>query len=261
MSVMTVRGASFSKNSRVEFWSISCSLVNPRSIGSSVRSVLSALTLWGLALSEVLDDQIQELDAPVRGVIDPATAFKAHCGLCHPPALVLASDERISGHAHVIEEDKPLRATRNEVHVLDGHALALGGHHEGAEVLVAWSGGVGVDERVQVVRRDAGADELLLPVDEVVIAITNAACLQRSQVRAGVGLGEYLPGDGVALEYLRQIALLLLVGAVNEDSRRANDQTEVAKGWDVVPRQLLVDHDGVVGCEAATSELLGPCRR
>jgi hypothetical protein len=77
---------------------------------------------------------------------------------------------------------------------------------------------------------------LLLAVDEVVVTIAHAPSLQRRQIGSCFGLREDLPGDCVTLQDLREIALFLLIGAMDEDSRRTDDTAQVAKRRPIVPR-------------------------
>ena len=106
------------------------------------------------------------------------------------------------------------------------------------------------------------ADEDLLAVDHVLVAVADGGGRHAGQVGAGAGLGQELPGAHLAAVDRRQERLLLLLGAPDEDRRRAQPAAAV-----VVRRQreadavdLLLEDDGVVDVEPAAAVLRGRAR-
>src|SRR5581483_7374660 len=111
-------------------------------------------------------------------------------------------------------------------------------------------------------------------VDDVVVAVLDGPRLHGGEVGAGAGFGEALAPDVVALDDAREVLLLLLLGAVEDDGRAgpAGADAEVAPAWRAGERHLLREdellHDGHAGAAvllrpgrgdpAAVGELLHP---
>src|SRR5271154_6092643 len=66
----------------------------------------------------------------------------------------------------------------------------------------------------------------LLSVDDEAVAIFDSARLQRSDVGAGVGFGVALAPDFFGRQYLRDVPLLLLLGAQPDQSRADQHDAE-----------------------------------
>ena len=137
------------------------------------------------------------------------------------PALVLAADEVEGGDADVVEvhglldagAGAGLTAGDEQVHGLDCDARQVGGHHEPAEVLVALGVGVGDGDGPHEVAAVVAADEYLLAVQDVLVAVADGLGLHVGEVGAGLGLGEELPGAYATGEDGREEGLLLLLRA------------------------------------------------
>ena len=124
-------------------------------------------------------------------------------------------------------------------------------------LLVALADRVGARDGPEVVRAVATADEHLLAVEHVLVAVAAGVGLRPGEVRACLGAGEELPGDDLAREDRRQQALLLLLGAPHEDARAAEGAARVVvrRQSEVVAVDLLGDHDGVVDGQSAAAVL------
>src|SRR5579875_1874911 len=101
--------------------------------------------------------------------------------------------------------------------------------------------GVGTREQDHPLRvmRTGGPD--LLPVDDVLVAITHGAGLQAGEVGAGARLGKALTPRLLTRDDAGQEAPLLLLGAVGDDRRAGPADTDAAGGRSAVQRQLLVE--------------------
>src|SRR5690606_15382371 len=101
----------------------------------------------------------------------------------------------------------------------------------------------------------AGPD--LGAVDDVAVAVAHGPRAQRGEVGAGVGFAEQLAPLVLPAEDGRQVALLLLLGAGEEDGGRRPADAYPRGPADPGPVQLLVDDELVhrIGVEAPR---LGP---
>src|SRR5581483_3357039 len=191
------------------------------------------------------------------------------------PAAVLLADEVLLRHAHVVEEDLvEVVVVRHVDERTDGDAWGLHIDDEVTNALVLRRVGVRAREQDHVLGdvRAGGPD--LLAVDDVVVAVLDGPRLHGGEVGAGAGFGEALAPDVVALDDAREVLLLLLLGAVEDDGRAgpAGADAEVAPAWRAGERHLLREdellHDGHAGAAvllrpgrgdpAAVGELLHP---
>ena len=128
-----------------------------------------------------------------------------------------------------------------------GDALRVGVDDEGADALAArLLVGSEVGEREVVARDVEEADPHLRAADHVVVAVPPAGGVHVGDVGARPGLGHARPGEDLTAGERREVALLLLLGAVDED-RVADEAARKGEraGDDVaVPRDLL--HQGGV---------------
>src|SRR5213593_990038 len=178
-------------------------------------------------------------DAP-EGV---RAALEAERGLRDLPPLVQATDEIAPigagvGHEDLGEErgagDLPERAD------LDARLAHV--EEEARDALVLWRLRVGAGEQDPPVGDGPARGPDLLAVDDEVVALVLGARLEAREVRAGIGLGVELTPDLFGREHLLQVALLLPVGAVNDDRRPDEpDPESVDGGRRVDTRHLVLD--------------------
>ena len=89
-----------------------------------------------------------------------------------------------------------------------------------------------------------GGPHLLAVEDPGAVVLLARARLHRREVRAGGGLGEELAPHLVAVEHRREVARLLLLGAVGDDRRPEHaDADDVEDAGHARPRDLLADDD------------------
>src|SRR3989441_274333 len=119
------------------------------------------------------------------------------------PALVLTADQRERRHAHVVEEHRlldaavgpSLAAGAHQLHRLHADPRQVGVDHEPREVLVPLALRVGADDHPDPVRAVVAADEDLLALDHVFVAVAHRRRhAHAGQVRPCAGLGQELPG-------------------------------------------------------------------
>src|SRR5690606_9227955 len=91
-------------------------------------------------------------------------------------------------------------------------------------------------------RDRAVGDEALSTVENVVVAVTLGAGLERGGVGADVGLGQAEGADQLARRQARQILALLLLGAVDQDALRADAVVSAEDGTE--GRRGLADLEG-----------------
>src|ERR1700722_11062654 len=105
-----------------------------------------------------------------------------------------------------------------------------------------------------------GSPDLLSVYDEVV-PVFDSARLQRSHVGAGVGFRISLAPDFFGGEYLRDEALLLLLGAQPDQSRPdQHDAEDVQHHRGVHRRHLLAEDELLSDAGVAAAILLGPAQ-
>ena len=121
--------------------------------------------------------------------------------------------------------------------------------------------GIGADEREHGVGGVRRRSPDLLTVDDEVITVPNSASRQRGEVRSGAGLAIALrPGD-VAVEDRREVLLLLLVRAVDDQRRTKHVDTGAANGRRAGLRNLLIEDELLHRGETATAVFRRPVRR
>src|SRR5207249_852009 len=112
------------------------------------------------------------------------------------PALVLAADQTEPGPAHLVDEPRvllhgigaALAARAHQLHGLHGDARKIGVDHEPRQVLVARAARVRARDHPDAFGAVVAADEDLLAVDDVLVAVANGRGGDAGQVRAGAGL-------------------------------------------------------------------------
>ena len=112
-----------------------------------------------------------------------------------------------------------------------------------------------------VVAAVVAADEYLLAVENVLVAVADGLGLHVGQVGPGLWFGEELPGPNSPSEDGRQEGLLLLLGAPDEDGVAAKAPAGVIVGREGQAEgvDLLLDDHGAVNVEAAAT-VFGGCR-
>ena len=123
--------------------------------------------------------------------------------------------------------------------LLADHARQVHVDQEEREAVIARVG-VGLGDEHDVVGAVAVGDVGLRPVDHPLVAVAHRARLDAGDVRAGVGLGDPEAGDLLALDRGHEVALLLLLGAEQEDRRRRH--VGVDRDAHAEPAALRVDH-------------------
>src|SRR5215211_637364 len=200
--------------------------------------------------------------APAAGVGLDAAALEVQRHRDLVPAAVLLADEVLLGDAHVVEEDLVEAVLAGHVDQRPhGDARRVHGHDEGGDALMLGRVRVGAGGEPAPVGAVRPARPNLLAVDHEVVAVGHGARLQRGEVGAGARLGVERAPDILARRDAGQVAILLLLGAV-EHHRRADPghPHAAAAGRAVVGHLLVVDELGhVVGVEAA--EVLRPGHR
>src|SRR5262245_27337665 len=187
------------------------------------------------------------------------------------PALVLAAHQAERGYADVIEEDRlldaavgpALAAGAHQLHRLHADARQVGVDHEPREILVALALRVGAGDQPDAVGAVVAADEDLLALDDVVVAVTHRRRHSYAgEIRAGAGLGQKLPGAHLAPIDGRQEGLALLLRAPHQDRRRAQPAARVVvRGQrEIEAVDFFFKDDRVVDIEA-TPAVLGRGRR
>src|SRR5712691_2418239 len=176
-----------------------------------------------------------------------------------PTVAGLAQDLRLR-HLHVLEEDLVELGVAGDLDQrpdLDAGALHVDDQVGEAVARVDFLALAGDEHAPLRYVRECRPD--LLPVDQVVVAFVLGARLQARQVAARVGLAEALAPDLLGRQKRREVAFLLLVGAVGDHDRAAHPEADdvdrlrrVGQDHLVVEDQLV--HEGA----AAAAVLLGP---
>ena len=206
--------------------------------------------------NQVIDHQVE-----VRGAGDVG-ALEVERGRAHVPAAILVANAVGGGHAHVLEED--LVEADVVDHVREGARGDAGGLHVDQEVgdaLVFGRVGIGAGEQDHPVALVGAGGPDLRAVDHVVVAVADGARLQAGEVGAGAGLAEALAPALLAAQDAGQVALLLLVGAVEQDGGAGPAQANAAEARRARLGQLLVEDELLHHGEAAAAILRGPVRR
>ncbi|MNS87604.1 hypothetical protein D3C72_1215520 [compost metagenome] len=156
-----------------------------------------------------------------RGDMQAATVEHLHRGL--EAHARYAADDVGRGHAHVFQHHVAglgAALTHLLVRLAERDPRRIGGHDERRDARRARAAGARHQREGAGTRRVG--DEALGAVDDVVVAIQLGARLQRGGVGAGVRLGQRERDDQLAAGDLRQVFLLLRLGAVHQDALRAD---------------------------------------
>ncbi len=121
-------------------------------------------------------------------------------------------------------------------------------------------GGIGVraGEQDHPLRDVPAGGPDLLAVDDEVVAVTDGPGLEGRKVGAGAGLAIALAPDHVAAEYLGQVLLLLLFGAVNDEGRACEAGRDAAGAWRARFCELAVEDELLHHAHACAAVLLRP---
>ena len=163
--------------------------------------------------------------------------------LRHRPALVDLADQIALRDADVVEE----RLAELIAHIdvgdrADRDARAVHRHQQEADAVLLLRLLVGAHEEKDPVgvHRQRGPD--LLPVHHPVVAVQHRLGAQAGEIGTGVRLGIALAPDVLAGEDLRQVVVLLLLGAVVDQQRAQHRHAHAVDRGAAVPL-LLLQHD------------------
>ena len=112
----------------------------------------------------------------------PAAVLLLQGGLGDLPALVVAADKVLAGHADVVHEDAVLAAAAQKLHPADLQTVGRVLDQEEAQVAVARRVGVGHHWAEENVGYACAADKLLLTGDDPVVAVAGRTALEACQV-------------------------------------------------------------------------------
>ncbi|MEZ4480508.1 MAG: hypothetical protein R3B97_05040 [Dehalococcoidia bacterium] len=101
----------------------------------------------------------------------------------------------------------------------------------------------------------------LLAVDDVVVAIADCAGLERGEIGSGAGLTEELTPGIFAAEDAMEVAVFLLLRAVDHDRWAGPSVADPAGAGRTTPGELLVEDELLLHAEAAAAVFLGPVWR
>ena len=221
-----------------------------------------ALADHGVAVQPGLADEIAQL---AQGDLDPHLQREGQAGALvhergdrHRPAVALPADDVLVRDPRLLEEQLVELGLAGDLHQRpDLHAVLLHVEQEVGEAPVLRRVRVGAgDEHAPLGLVRVGGPHLLAGHDPLV-AVPDRAGLERGEVGARLGLREALAPDLVGGQDRRQVALLLLVGAVGDDGRAAHGQAEhVGHRGRARARQLLVE-DRLLDLRGAGAAVLG----
>ncbi|MNE11959.1 hypothetical protein D3C80_1047380 [compost metagenome] len=129
------------------------------------------------------------------------------------PALAFGTNAVFNRHAHIVEKhfgEGVLAIQRLDRP--DGHARGIERHHHERQAVVPGRGRVAAEQAKQPVGKQCAAGPGFLPVEHIVIAITDGLAGDRGHVGAGIGLGPALGPHVDTGRHARQEALLLRLG-------------------------------------------------
>ena len=138
--------------------------------------------------------------------------------------LALLADAIRGRNADVVEGQLRGRRAADAHLVLDargGETGAVGLDDERAHPLPTAGGRIGQGEDGHDVRHRAVGDESLRPVEDVLVTVARGPHPVRGHIRAGGGLGQGEGDQPLAAGESREVSVLLLVGAGQEDRQRA----------------------------------------
>ena len=121
---------------------------------------------------------------------------------------------------------------------------------------------IGPDQHEHPVGQVAVAGPDLLAVDHVVVAVDHRRCLQRREIGPGVGLGVSLAPADLPARDLREVLALERLAAELQERRADHGEAEAdERRRQVEPRDLGLEHLGLVAREPAAAVLARPPRR
>src|SRR5260370_6114939 len=123
-------------------------------------------------------------------------------------------------------------AATEQVHRLDGDTGQARVDHEPAHVFMALAVGVGYRDSPHPVSAVSAADENLLAVKDVFVAVADRAHFYSGEVGAGARLREQLPDAHFTPMNRRQEGLLLFLGAPDENRWCAERAAGVVERWE-----------------------------
>src|SRR5260370_34683640 len=149
-------------------------------------------------------------------------------------------------------------AATEQVHRLDGYTGQARVVHEPAHVFRALAVGVGNRDSPHPVSPVSAADENLLAVKDVFVAVADRAHFYSGEVGAGARLREQLPHAHFTPMNRRPKGLLLFLSAPDENSWRTERAAGVIEGRErkVEAGGFLFEDDLMVHVEAAAAVLL-----
>ena len=180
----------------------------------------------------------------------------------HIPAAVDGADHMRFRHPHTIEEGfAERRIARDQQDRLCGHALRRHVEQDKADAVMLLGGRVGAHQAKNPVGVVGVGRPDLLAGDDEIVAVALGAGLQRGEVRSGVRLGIALAPADQARGDLRQMFLLLRLGAVFQQRRPEHGDAERHQRLPRADRRHLLAHDlGLLAIEAAAAIFLRPMR-
>ena len=126
-----------------------------------------------------------------------------------------------------------------------GETGAVGLDDERAHPLPASGGRIGQREDGHDVRDRAVGDEPLRPVEDVLVTVARGPHPVRGHIRAGGGLGQGEGDQPLPAGQSREVSVLLLVGAGQEDRQRAELLDDRDQAGRRVGASDLLDEDGL----------------
>ena len=162
-------------------------------------------------------DEVVEVALRAGGAGDVG-ALEVEGGGGDVPAAVELAEDGVLGDADVVEVDLvEALAVVGLADGLDGDAGRLHREEEVGDAAVLGGLGVGAGEEVDVLGEVGAGGPDLLAVDDELVAVDLGAGLEGGEVGAGVGLGEALAPDVLRGGDAGKVALLLLLGAVDDE--------------------------------------------
>ena len=180
-------------------------------------------------------------------------------------AQALFGAEKVRGrHADIVEEQfrRVLRFHADLVEIASAmEALRLSRLDDDQRRAFRAARGIGLGDDDDQVGELTVADEGLLPVDDILIAVQPGRRLDALQIRSGARLGHRDGADEFAGRHLRQPFPLLLLGAIVEDVGRDDRAVERGeKPADVLPGHLLHQDDLMTEVAAGAPYASGTAR-
>ena len=211
-------------------------------------------------LLDELDQPLQR--APAAGVRLDARTLEIERDGDLVPAPVQLADEVLLRNADVFEEDLAEAGLAGHVDKRpDGDARRVHADHERADAFMLRRFRVGARRQPPPLRALGVGRPDLLAVDHEVVAVPDSFRLQRGEVRAGLGLGVERAPDVLAAGDAWQVALLLLVRAVEHDRRADPGDAHAEAARRALVRHLFVVDELLHVGRGEAAVLLGPGHR